>query len=130
MTPGAGRACAALLLVAACGRAPAPPGQDAATQPPESAVPDSLALTTADGYQVWLTDVRPARDSAGGTCQERSVEIRRDTVRLRVPLLYVRVPPTLLDPRHLRAELSRDCRTTAIYRVELATARPYKIEDR
>lgn len=121
--------CAAGLLLAAlcsCGR-PAPPPVEARSVPPP--VPDTLVLTTAEGFEVWLTDLREARDSAGEACQERSVEIRRDTVRLRVPLLYVRTAPTRLGPGQVRAELSRDCRTMAVYRVELSTARPYKLAD-
>lgn len=122
--------CGVALLLAAlggCGH-PEPPLPEAGSVP--SSVPDSLVLTTAEGFEVWLTDLREARDSAGTACQERSVEIRRDTVRLRVPLLYVRTAPTWLGPGQLRAELSRDCRTMAVYRVELSTARPDKLADR
>jgi hypothetical protein len=124
---------AALLGAVGCGgSSPAPdrdrPGADAAPGP--TAARDTLVLTTADGFEVWLTDLRTAHDSAGNPCQERSVEIRRDTLRLRVPLFYTRTSPTVLDRSHLRGELSRDCRTLAVYRIEMATARPYKIEDR
>ena len=122
----------ALLGAAGCGGdAPAPHRQRPAdSAPAASAAPDTLVLTTADGFEVWLTDARAARDSAGQTCQERSVEIRRDTLRLRVPLFYTRTAPTVLDRDHLRGELSRDCRTMAVYRIETATARPYRIDQR
>ncbi len=124
MRPGVGLLLAGLC---ACGRPDAPPAETVSVAPP---VPDTLVLTTPDGFEVWLTDLREARDSTGTPCQERSVEIRRDTTRLRVPLLYVRTPPTRLDADHVQAELSRDCRTMALYRVELRTARPYKLADR
>lgn len=94
-----------------------------------AAPPDSLVLETG-GYSLWLTDSRPAKSAGGEPCMERSLEIRRDSVRRRVPLLYTRSAPTALEPGFVRAELSLDCRTMAIYRVELATGRPTKLEDR
>jgi hypothetical protein len=119
---------ALLAAVAACGGG-APPGEPAA--PPAPPAPaDSLVLRTADGSEIWFTDARPARDSAGIECLERSVEIRRDSVRIRVPLLYTRAAPTPLDGGHVRAELSLNCRTTAVYRVELATGRPFRMDAR
>jgi hypothetical protein len=126
---------AAVVVATGCGGAsPFPegqaPGADSFPAAAPASVPDTLVLTTADGFEVWLTDLRTAQDSAGNACQERSVEIRRDTLALRVPLFYTRTPPTVLDRDHLRGELSRDCRTMAVYRIETATARPYKIEDR
>lgn len=124
---------AVLIAVTAAGladcKSSGPPAP--APHPPETAAEparDSLVLRTPEGYEVWLTDIRHARDSSGTACEERSVEIRTDSVRLRVPLLYTRRAPTPLDPRHIRAELSRDCRTVAVYRVELGTARPTRME--
>jgi hypothetical protein len=106
---------------------------EASPPPPaaeQSGVADSLVLTAADGAQVWLVEGRPARDSAGSPCHERGVEIRRDSVRIRVPLLFTGTVPTALGRAALRAELWRDCRVMAIYRVDLATGRPTKLEDR
>lgn len=94
-----------------------------------AAPPDSLVLETG-GYTLWLTDTRPARSESGEACVERSLEIRHDGVSQRVPLLYTRAAPTALEPGFVRAELSLDCRTMAIYKVELATGRPTKLEDR
>lgn len=123
------RKCSVLLPAAliACAEQPAPPPVPAAVEP---VYPDSLVLRTPEGHEIWLTDVRRAADSAGAECLERSVEIRTDSSRTRVPLLYTREAPTQIDPRHVRAELSRDCRTVAVYRVELATARPIRMADR
>ena len=118
-----------LVLIVGCGgERPAPPPV-APPQPPEPA--DSLVLTAPGGHTVWLTVGRAARDSeTGKPCLERSVEIRSDSSRVRVPLLYTNQPITLLDPRQVRAELTRNCRPMAVYRVDLATGRPTKIADR
>jgi hypothetical protein len=101
-----------------------------APDPPAAAPSDSLVLTTTGGHQVWLVGGRSAEDSSGTSCLERGVEIRRDTSRILVPLLFVTEPPTELNQTEIRAELSRHCRTMATYRVELATGRPRKVEDR
>jgi len=89
-----------------------------------------MVLTTADGYSLWFTGGRSARDTTGEPCVERSLEIRRDSLRRTVPLLYTRSTPKALERGFVQAELSLDCRTIAVYRVELATGRPTKIEDR
>jgi hypothetical protein len=116
------------LTALACAREPPPPAASPGETQPLAA--DSLVLRSADGFEVWLTDARAARDSAGEPCLERSVEIRNESTRMRVPLLYTRSAPTRLDRGHIRAVLSLDCRPTAAYSVELATARPTKIADR
>jgi hypothetical protein len=113
-------------VIAACsGDRPAP---SAAAGTP-AAAPDSLVLTIGR-YQVWLSDARPGRDSSGVPCVERSVEIRTDSSRVRVPLLYVMAPPRLLDRETVLADLVLDCRPIASYRVALATGRPTKVADR
>lgn len=117
-----------VLLLAGCRAdnrpAPVPPNPGPAVRP------DTLVLTVPGGRTIWLAEGRDARDSAGTTCFERSVEIRTDSARTKVPLLFVLTGPTVLDRGHLRAELSRHCRVMAIYSVELATGRPVKLEDR
>jgi hypothetical protein len=86
--------------------------------------PDSLALTIADGTMIWFAEGRRAADSAGSTCVERTLEIRRDTVRMKVPLFYTRAAPTVLDDSSVRAELYRDCAPVGVYRVNLRTGAP------
>lgn len=103
--------------------APAPPGP-----PPAPAPRDSLVLTTPSGHQVWFTAARPATDSLGAGCVERGVEIRTDSSRVVVPLLFTNRAPVLLDPGHLRAELTRNCVVVGVYRVDLATGRPTRID--
>ncbi len=118
---------AGVLVVAGCHSA----DRSAAIIPPSAAVVlDSMILAVPGGRTVWLAEGREARDSAGTPCVERSVEIRTDSGRLKVPLLFVRRGPTVLDREHLRAELSRNCRVMAIYSVDLATGRPVKLGDR
>lgn len=123
-------ACCALLAMACRPSAEAPPQADTTDLSQATGPADSLVLTLPSGHAVWLAEGRPAQDSAGTACFERSVEIRTDTSTVKVPLLFVMTAPTVLDRANLRAELSRHCRVMAIYRVELATGRPYKLEDR
>ena len=116
------------VLAAACGaRGEPPPGElppvAAVTAPP----PDSLVLTTSQGGTVWLTEGRRAVDSTGTPCFERTIEIRRDSVRLKVPLLYTLAVPLLLDDSTIRAQISLDCRPGASYRIGLHDGMPHKI---
>jgi hypothetical protein len=90
---------------------------------------DSLVLTTGSGHQIWLTEGRTASGDSGRVCYERSVEIRHQASRIKIPLLFVTKAPTSFDAGHVSAELSLDCRPLALYRIELATGRPIKIRD-
>lgn len=97
---------------------------------PEVTVPqpaDSLVLTAPGGVTVWLTEGRPGTNPAGDTCFERTLEIRRDSSRVKVPLLYTVSAPVLLDDSTFRAELARNCRPGDAYRVSLTTGRPTPI---
>ncbi len=113
-------------LVVGCGRPQVP---EPAAEAIASAPPDTMVLA-AGRYRIWLAEGRAAADSSGHPCYERSVEVRTDSSRTKVPLLYVLEGPTSLDRDHVRAVLSYRCRPLAVYRVELATGRPFKIEDR
>jgi hypothetical protein len=66
-------------------------------------------------------------DSGGARCVERTIELRRDTVRLRVPLLYTTTAPRLLDDSTLAAELTLRCHPMASYRVDLRTGQPTRM---
>ncbi len=101
----------------------APPAADAGAV----RAADSLVLVAPGGVTVWLAEGRRGADSSGAVCLERSLEIRRDSSRLKVPLLYTRAAPTLLDDSTLRAELWRDCRPMAAYRVSLRDGMPYRL---
>lgn len=102
------------------------PDDTGTTAAPSTSVtpPDSLALAIPDGTMIWFAEGRRAADSAGSTCVERTLEIRRDTVRMKVPLFYTRAAPTVLDDTSLRAELYRDCGPVGVYRVNLRTGAP------
>jgi hypothetical protein len=88
---------------------------------------DSLVLEAPGGVTVWFTVTREAKDSTGAPCLERALEVRRDTVRAGVPLLYTREAPTLLDSGHMRAVLYNNCIAGPAYRVDFATISPKRI---
>lgn len=99
-----------------------------ATPAPAPAKPaDSLVLEAPNGVTVWFTVAREAKDSSGATCLERALEVRRDTLRAGVPLLYTREAPTLMDTGHMRAVLYNGCRAGPAYRVDFATVSPRRI---
>lgn len=112
-----------VLCLLACGSAPkpAPPAQL------PTAPPDSLALMAGSGVSVWFTDSRPDRDSTGTTCVERVLQIRRDSTRIPVPLLYTGRAPVLIDDSTMEAELWLHCRAMDRYRVDLRTGRPTRV---
>lgn len=113
-----------LALALACGgeRTPEAPPPAAATTVPA----DSLILTLGGGAEVWFTGSREARDSSGVPCIERVLEIRRDTLRRAVPLLYAREAPVALDDTLFRATLSRDCAAAGTYRVSVTDGQPHR----
>ncbi len=95
--------------------------------PPVGTAPaDSLALTLGSGAEVWFTRGREAEDSSGAPCLERTLEIRRDTTRKAVPLLYAREAPVAVDDTLFRAILSRDCAPVGTYRVSVSDAQPHR----
>jgi hypothetical protein len=92
-------------------------------------VADSLVLSAPGGVTVWFAEGRRGSDSTGAACLERTLEIRRDTSRIKVPLLYTTSVPTLLNDSTMRAELSRDCKLFGSYRVGLRDGMPYRIRE-
>ena len=129
--PIVGRRLGWVALVGGCSAggkpgADTPPAAQAVTPPPQP--PDTMVLAAPGGVTVWLTEGRGASDAAGASCFERSIEIRRDTTHLKVPLLYTLSSPSLLDDSTLKAELARDCRPAAAYRVSLRTGAPTRIK--
>lgn len=115
-------ACAALIL--GCGGEPDRPG--AAPDVVEEAPPDSLALTTPDGVEVWYTAARPGTSAAGTPCTDRTLEIRRDDKRIPVPLLYTGTAPELVNDTTIRARLSDRCEPADAYLVDLRTGQPVR----
>ncbi len=117
---------ASATVLAGCARGEPGPGAAPPAEPAAAPrVSDSLILTAPGGVTVWLSEGRRATDSASGAeCLERTLEIRRDTTRIKVPLLYTVSTPVLLDDTTLKAELAHNCRQAEPYRVNLLTGRP------
>jgi len=115
------RAAPLLILAAlgACSGKEAPP-----TQARTATWSDSLALAAPGGVEVWYIGARTARDSAGGTCTERVMQIRRDGAKILIPLLYTGEAPVLVNDSTLRTNLWLDCRPMRSYDVNLRTGRP------
>lgn len=119
-----GRLCSAFAVASllACG------GKDerASSRPPAppAVPPDSLALRLANGTSIWFTAARSDRDGAGQPCVERVMEIRRDTLRIAVPLLYTAAAPEPVDDSTIAADLWLHCRPGDRYLVDLRTGRP------
>jgi hypothetical protein len=115
-------------VIAGCGARGEPPPT---TLPPVDAgtvqLPDSLVLTLPGGNTIWLTEGRRSADSTGKECVERSIEVRRESYRLKVPLLYTLDLPTPLDDTSFKAELYRGCLRMDSYRVLVRDGMPYKL---
>jgi hypothetical protein len=84
-------------------------------------------LEAPGGITVWFTQSREAKDSTGAACVERALEVRRDSTRRGVGLLYTREAPTLLDREHMRAVLYNSCAPGPAYRVDFATLSPRRV---
>lgn len=92
-----------------------------------SSVADSMVLRTAAGYEVWFSGTRPARDDNGQVCVERTMQIRRDTTRINIPLLYTGDPPVLVNDSTIEAAIWLHCRPGNVYRVDLRTGSPVRV---
>lgn len=121
---GAGCATAAIWLGGCRDRAAEPDRGSGGTG--SEAVPDSLALSAPGGVEVWYTLARQATDAAGKPCVERSLEIRRGSTRVPIPLLYTSSPVELVDDTTVRARLSDRCRPGDRYRVDLRRGQPVR----
>ncbi len=105
----------------------APPSPPAEQPKPPAAAADSLALAIGPALSVWFTDQRQDKDSAGTVCIERVLQIRRDSTRTPVPLLYTGRVPVVVDDSTIEAELWLHCRVMDRYRVDLRTGRPTRV---
>ena len=110
-----------LAVATGCGRAD-PADRDRPGGHSESE--DSLAVATKTGVEIWYSLSRTGTAADGSACIERGLEIRRAGERIRVPLLYTRDAPILLNDSTMRAVLWTNCRPVATYRVDLRTGRP------
>ena len=96
----------------------------AAQLPRSLELPDSLLFRLASGDEVWWTLARESADSAGATCVERGLEVRRDATRVGVPLLYSADVPEVVDDTTLQVRLWTDCMPGRMYRVNVRTGQP------
>jgi hypothetical protein len=92
-----------------------------------SNVTDSMILRTRAGYEVWYSGSRPARDDNGQVCVERAMQIRRDTSRINIPLLYTGAPPVLVNDSTIEAAIWLHCRPGNLYRVDLRNGLPVRV---
>lgn len=128
-TPLASLALVAAMLACGGGR----PDADTAEAPSEdegmvsSKLTDSLILRTPDGREVWFSGSRPARDDNGQVCVERTMQIRHDTTRVNIPLLYTGAPPILVNDSTIEAAIWLHCRPGNLYQVNLRTGLPVRV---
>lgn len=115
------------VLASACSRGDSREAESPPSAPQASAPADSLVLEAPGGITVWFTQARAAHDSLGAACQERALEVRRDTTHRGVGLLYTREAPTLLGADTMRAVLYNGCKPGPAYRVDFATLSPRRI---
>lgn len=116
-----------LVALAGCGpRAPDPPADAVATGAAQT-LADSLVLTAPGGVEVWFTASRPAVDSAGTRCVERTMQIRRGGSRINIPLLYTGAPPSLVNDSTIEARIWLHCHPGNLYRVSLRTGLPERV---
>lgn len=120
-----------LVTVLACGGSRPEAGAEAAESEDEgmvaARVSDSLILTTPAGYQVWYSGSRPARADNGQVCVERTMQIRRDSTRVNIPLLYTGATPFLVNDTTIEAAIWLNCRPGNVYRVNLRTGLPVRV---
>lgn len=111
--------------VVACGR----------ERTPEAAPPDRMAAVSADppdelalelpGASVWHTSSREAIGPSGERCLERTLELRREGAPpVRVPLLYTRDVPRVIDDSTLEARVYLNCTPGDRYRIDTRTGQP------
>jgi hypothetical protein len=119
--------CGAFVQTLACEarRAETPdPGASADAAP--AAPADSLVATAPGGVEIWFTLSREGKAADGAPCTDRTIEIRRDTTRIPVPLLYTGAAPEVVNDSTIRARLSNQCVPGDAYLVNLRTGRPVR----
>ena len=87
---------------------------------------DSLVLRLPSGTEVWYTLAREERDTAGATCLERILEIRTQSRKIPVPLLYTRDAPRVINDSTVSARIWNRCTPGDEYRINLRTGQPVR----
>lgn len=120
-------ACAVWAQTIACNtRSDDRPEQGSAEVAQAAAPADSLVLTAPGGVEVWFTLSRQGKTAEGAPCTDRTMEIRRGTTRVPVPLLYTGIAPELVNDSTIRARLSNQCVPGDAYLVDLRSGRPVR----
>ncbi len=119
---------AGVAWLAGCGAPEAPPPREPAASPvAETGPPDSLVLVVGEAT-VWHTLSREATGPGGERCLERTLEIRREGAgTVRVPLLYTRDVPRVVDDSTLEARVVLNCAPGDRYRIDMRTGQPTRI---
>lgn len=121
------RALVLLALLTACGgESPSSQPATADTTAAAPLVADSM-VGQSGPFEFWFTLSRAASDSAGNQCLERGLEIRTDSSRRLVPLLYTREAPMPETDSTVLVHLSGSCAPGDLYRVNLHTAQPVRV---
>jgi hypothetical protein len=76
--------------------------------------------------EIWFTLAREGVAADGSRCIDRTIEIRRGSSRVQVPLLYTGAPPELVNDSTIRARLSNQCVPGDAYLVDLRSGRPVR----
>jgi hypothetical protein len=118
----------ALVQMLACGGPDEKPAAETAGAGPvaPAAPRDSLVATAPGGVEIWFTLARDGKAADGTTCVDRTMEIRRDSTRIPIPLLYTGAAPELVNDSTIRARLSTQCVPADAYLVNLRTGRPVR----
>jgi hypothetical protein len=117
----------AIVAAVSCRTAPPaarPTSDSAALSAAATGSRDSLAVSGPNGLEVWFTLSRDDEAADGQHCTDRTLEIRRDTSRVAIPLLYTEEAPRIVNDTTLEAVLYRACRPLARYRVDTRTGQP------
>ncbi len=118
----------ALVQMLACGGPDEKPAAETAGAAPVAAAAprDSLVATAPGGVEIWFTLARDGKAADGTSCVDRTMEIRRDSARIPIPLLYTGAAPELVNDSTIRARLSSQCVPADVYLVNLRTGRPVR----
>lgn len=119
---------ALLLLAVLLGCRSEPPASQPVTASVHVAVPADSQVGQVAQYTLWFTLARPAHDSTGAPCSERGLEIRSDSSRHLIPLLYTREAPVPESDSTILVHLSDNCAQGRAYRVNLRTAQPTPVD--
>lgn len=113
-----------MVAILACGNQVDRPNDSTQVSAQTAVAAESLVATSTNGTEIWFTLVRNATGADGLRCIERGIEIRRGATRIKVPLLYTRSAPVLLNDSTMRAVLWTHCNPGVAYLVDLHSGQP------